>query len=273
MKCAIATLCVGERLQHRFRQAFLPTWENYCQRHKLELVVLEGPIDSSPRARGRSPAWQKCLVHQADVLGGYDRIAWLDADIVVSPEAPNVFDAVPADFIGAVDDHATPSADEHRLVTERAYQLWTSQGIAVKRCESSSDWYHMRQIQCDSPHVVQTGMFVFSPHAHGAILERAYNLYDDLGDDALNHEMGALSYEMIRSGHVFWLPAKFNMMWICYQLLHYPFLENPRMIPGRLPISIKRKIAEYMRGPCVRTALRNNYFLHFSGGSGYYKCL
>ena len=45
------------------------------------------------------------------------------------------------------------------------------------------------------------------------------------------------------------------------------------MIPGRLPISIKRKIAEYMRGPCVRTALRNNYFLHFSGGSGYYKCL
>jgi len=45
------------------------------------------------------------------------------------------------------------------------------------------------------------------------------------------------------------------------------------MLPGRLPLSVKRKIVEYMRQPCVRAALRNNHFLHFSGGSKYYKYL
>jgi len=116
-------------------------------------------------------------------------------------------------------------------------------------------------------------MFVFSPALHGSLLEHVYNAYENLGNNSLNHEMAPLSFEMIKAGCVHWLSPKFNMMWICCELLHYPFLSRPEMLPGRLPLTVKRKIVEYMRQPCVRAALRNNHFLHFSGGSKYYKYL
>jgi len=49
----------------------------------------------------------------------------------------------------------------------------------------------------------------------------------DLGEDAFNHEMAPLSYEMIKAGLVRWIPPKFNMMSICCELLHFPFLTKP----------------------------------------------
>lgn len=273
MKNAIVTLCLGERTQRRFRGAFLPSWREYCDRHGLGLVVLDKPLDTGARAAARSPAWQKCLVHRARETEGYERIAWVDADIMISPRSPDVFAAVPPDRIGAVDDHAIPSAEEHRFVTEKAHELWASRGLVLRRAGSAPEWYALRGIDCRSPHVVQTGMFVFAPRLHGAVLEKAYYSYENAGDVTLNHEMGPLSCEMIGSGCVHWLPAKYNMIWVCWQLLHYPFLEQPETIPGRLPLAVKRKIAEYLRGPCVRTTLRNNHFLHFSGSSSYYRYL
>lgn len=273
MKKALVTLCLGDRLRETFRGAFLPTWKVYCQQHGLELVVLDRPLDESPRARDRSPAWQKCLVHRAPELRDVERIAWVDADVMIAPTAPDIFAAVPVDRIGAVDDHATPSAEEHRLVTERAYNLWTARGIPFHRTGNAREWYAVRGIDADFPQVVQTGVFVYAPRRHADILERAYRDYGNLGDNALNHEMGPLSYEMIKAGRMHWLPAKFNMMWICWELLHYPFLEQPQLLPGRLPLTVKRKLVEYLRQPCVRTAFRNNHFLHFSGGSKYYRYL
>jgi hypothetical protein len=273
MKCALATLAVGRQFTNPFHHQFRPGWDAYCRRHGHGLVVLDRLPDTSERALARSPAWQKCIVHRCLELRDFDRIAWVDADIFISPDAPDVFACVPPDKIGAVDDHATPSAEEHRLVTERAYALWTSQGIPFHRTDSAADWYRARRIDCDFKEVVQTGMFVFSPSLHGPLLEHVYESYENLGDNALNHEMAPLSHEMIRSGAMHWLSPKFNMMWICYELLHYPFLSRPEMIPGRLPMFAKRKIAEYLRQPCAQTALRNNHFLHFSGGSKFYKFL
>ena len=212
-------------------------------------------------------------MHHAPELHGAERIAWVDADVAISPNAPDIFSAVPEDKIGAVDDHATPSADEHRMVTERAYELWVARGIPFHRTCNAREWYAVRGIDCDSSQVVQTGVFVYAPGRHADILERAYHDYENLGDNALNHEMGPLSYEMIKSGGVHWLPAKFNMMWICWELLHYPFLEQPELLPGGLPVALKRKMVEYLRQPCARAAFGNNYFLHFSGGSKYYRHL
>ena len=273
MKCAIATLVIGDRFLNPFNYSFRPGWEAYCRRHGLELVVLDSPLDTSPRGLARSPSWQKCIVHKSPRLAGFDRIAWLDADIFISPTAPNVFDEVPPEKFGAVDDHATPSREEHKFVTELAYEQWEAAGIPFYRSSGARDWYRLRKIECDYEGVVQGGVFVYSPALHGPLLEHVYNSYENLGEDTFNHEMAPLSYEMIKAGFVHWISPKFNMMWICYELLHFPFLTKPEMIPGRLPLVAKRKIVEYLRQPCVRTALRNNHFLHFSGGSRFFKYL
>jgi len=273
MKRAIVTLAAGPTFKDTFRQAFQPGWEKYCQRHGLDLVVLTESLDLTERGRSRSPAWQKCIIHKHPSLAGYDQIAWVDADVFIRDTSPNVFDSVPVDKFGAVDDHATPSKEEHSLVTQRAYKLWETLRIPFHKTAGAIDWYKARSIHCDFEQVVQTGMFVFSPAIHGGLLENVYASYENLGQDNLNHEMAALSYEMIRSGKMEWLSPKFNMMWICYELLHFPFLQRPNIIPGRLPLFVKKKIVEYLREPCARIAAENNYFLHFSGGSKYYRYL
>ena len=263
---ALATLVIGDRYAQVFQYAFRPGWEAYCRRHGLDLVVVNEPLDQSERARKRSPAWQKLLIHQTPALKGYDQIAWVDSDIAIAPEAPDIFQRVPVDRVGAVNDHATPSREDHRLVTERAYKQWDAAGIPYIPNLTAQEFYASVGITCDYEDVVQTGVFVFSPALHASILEDTYARYEDPGDNGLNHEMRFFSYELIKAGVVEWLSVKFNMMWTCYQALHYPFLEFPETLPGRWPAPLKKKVSQYLRPACVRAAFANNHFLHFAGG-------
>ena len=59
---AITTICTGAAYLADWQRYARKSWEAYAQRHGFELVVFEKPLDSSDRAQGRSPAWQKCLV-------------------------------------------------------------------------------------------------------------------------------------------------------------------------------------------------------------------
>lgn len=264
---ALATLIIGDRYSQTFRHALRPGWEAYCRRHDLDLVVVDQALDSSPRAQKRSPAWQKLLIHQTPGLSGYERIAWVDCDIAIAPHAPNVFDQVRPERVGAVNDHATPSREDHRLVTERAYKQWDAEGVKYIPNRTAKEWYARAGITCDFEDVVQTGMFVYSPARHARLFEDVYHSYEDLGDPALNHEMRPLSFELLKADVVDWLSVKYNMMWTCYQALYYPFLERPELLPGRLPLFAKTYLCGLLRRPCVRCAFDNNYFLHFAGGS------
>ncbi len=95
-KYALATLILGPRLQSLARKRALASWQAYCQKFGFDLVIFYEALDESPRAHQRSPAWQKCLVADSDVLKGYAAVCWIDADIIInSREAGSVFAGVP----------------------------------------------------------------------------------------------------------------------------------------------------------------------------------
>ena len=87
---AIVTLALGEQFVGKFRRWFLPGWERYCQIHHLDLIVVEAPMDLSERAAQRSPSWQKCLIHRLPGIDEYEQIAWVDSDIRIRGDAPNI---------------------------------------------------------------------------------------------------------------------------------------------------------------------------------------
>ncbi len=86
-----------------------PTMERYAERIGASFVVLTGR-----RWPERHPHWEKFAMN--DLLSTYDRIAFIDADAIVSPKAPPIFDVVPDDAFGAF--------DEGRVFTDRVEQLW-----------------------------------------------------------------------------------------------------------------------------------------------------
>jgi hypothetical protein len=85
MRVAVVTLVIGHTYLDRWKFQCEPGWRAYCQRHGYDLVVIDHALDTSARAQSRSPAWQKCLI--LDGLTQYDRVVWIDADIVINPHS------------------------------------------------------------------------------------------------------------------------------------------------------------------------------------------
>jgi alpha-N-acetylglucosamine transferase len=268
-KNAIVTLNVGKKWDVKFKFHFLPSWERYCQRHGIHLVNLTRNLDDSVRAASRSPSWQKLLVHLAPELQEYERIAWVDSDVLIRADAPNIFDASPIDKVGAVDDFGTPNREDHDLMMDTLYKKWDAEKIRYISNRTPEEYYKNYGINCNLDSVVQAGVMVYTPEIHGKLFNMVYQNYEEGESPALNHEMRPLSYELLSAGLVHWISPKFNMQWSYYRQLYYPFLDNEE----EYELLKWPKISTYKKvlTASVNTAFRNNYFLHFAGGSKDYQ--
>jgi len=272
-KQALVTLAIGAKYQEMFKNWYLPGWRGYCARHDLDIVVIDAPLDESPRAKGRSPAWQKCLIHRHPEVAKYEQVAWVDADIRIRPTAPNIFAGAPLDMIGAVNEYATPTPEDYAMVLDALYRSWDGSGTPYVNNRTPRQYHGNFGLEAPFDCVVQTGVMVMSPRAHGAIFEKVYTDYEDKGDASWNYEMRPLSYEAQKSGAMQWLPPKFNMGWAVYEMLMYPFLAGRPSLIQKVMKRLGVKPGGKLRRECVNTAFRNNYFLHFAGGSKDYELI
>src|SRR5215831_17825903 len=99
MKKALVTLAVGPNYRERWERLCRKTWIAYCERHRYDLILLDTALDTSERARCRSPAWQKCLNLEPSVAADYDRVVWVDSDILINPVAPCIAQSAPVEKI------------------------------------------------------------------------------------------------------------------------------------------------------------------------------
>lgn len=85
MRTCLFTVNVGDFLREPVRRAFLAA----CQRWACDYAELRHEI---------VPGYPTCTkLHGARMLGGYGRLAYYDADVVIAPHAPNPFDLCVAD--------------------------------------------------------------------------------------------------------------------------------------------------------------------------------
>src|SRR5215469_15572908 len=118
MKAAIVTLAIGDAYLNRWRAYCKPGWSRYAERHNFELIVIDRPLDQTPRAAARSPAWQKCLVLRPDIAGSFDRIVWIDSDVLINDRRAfsSIAEGVPLGKLGATDASVFPSREARRQV-------------------------------------------------------------------------------------------------------------------------------------------------------------
>lgn len=81
-----------------------PTVEQYANRHRREFAFYESKVAMRP------PAWGK-LIAIADALTWHDPVLWVDADVVMLPDAPDIFTILDRDAWQAMVWHKTPEGD------------------------------------------------------------------------------------------------------------------------------------------------------------------
>ena len=250
MRVAVVTLVIGRTYLDRWKFQCEAGWRAYCQRHGYDLVVIDHALDTSARAQSRSPAWQKCLI--LDGLTQYDRVVWIDADIVINPHSPPIPE-IPIEKIGAVDESALPTPELRRRIIELLVDDWKRN--ADKRVGDwqshfctfldPADWHAFCGLPRRGEHIVQTGVLVLSPRHHRKLLEHVYNAYED--SEKTSYEMRPLSFEIQENGLQHWIDNRFNALvyflaWVSELTLNQP-----------------------LSSAALKDAYARNYFLHFAG--------
>jgi len=93
VKRAIITVVSGDKYNEIWKRSE-PFFINYAERCDAELIVLHG----TDGINYPSPHWIKFSIYE--LLKEFDRIAFMDADIIIRDDCPSLFDVVPEDKFG-----------------------------------------------------------------------------------------------------------------------------------------------------------------------------
>jgi len=148
MKLAIVTAVFGDS-HRKLSKLSIPIMREYASQLGADLVSLE-----DRRFHDRSPHWEKMRIRE--VLDIYDRIAWIDVDVIIHPKAPSIFDACPLGSFGAF--------DEGRIFTDRVNNLAPESsfyGIPLKPTRPFT-YFNSGVMVADKSHA---GIFVQPTHA------------------------------------------------------------------------------------------------------------
>lgn len=263
---AIVTLAIGEACRTQWETLCRANWQAYASRHGYDLVCIDQPLDTSERAGRRSPAWQKCLILSGE-LSRYEKVVWIDADILINEQAPCIADATPAGAVGAVDLWSAPTKADFLEAWTRLQWIWNKERAEGAGPGAAAAYYTDWGLPEGCDEVITTSVMSLSPGCHREILERVYNEYEDRGESTWHYEMRPLSYELIKSGLVHWLDPRFSTSWSIQMALHYPFLlqRNPRERFGRrlLRQIVAGESYEKMFRRCINASFQNSFFFHF----------
>jgi hypothetical protein len=191
---AIVTLCIGPNYISWWDKYASRSWRAYSEKHNYALEILREPLDRSDRAAGRPAFWQKCLILSQPALRKYDRIIWIDGDIVINESAPAVASTVPVGKIGGVISGDYLQREMKAIFIERFRRKKVSNSLSVDAlwAEDQRSAYLSEGISAVSDEVVQSGVLVLG-HEHRSLLESVY-----LTD--YSNEQVPLSAEIIRQG-------------------------------------------------------------------------
>ena len=92
---AIVTLCIGKKYE-KFKRVTHVTFEKYANLINADFVVIDRPKLVNLL---NHPHFEKLQIY--DLFEKYDRLLFVDSDILITPNCPDIFQLVPYDCFGA----------------------------------------------------------------------------------------------------------------------------------------------------------------------------
>nr|MDO8116062.1 glycosyltransferase [Candidatus Sigynarchaeota archaeon] len=117
----MCTLAIGEQASAFARYSHPPMIE-YARKTGADFIVFDKQEIGFNKAKIFNPIlFEKYQVGR--VLQEYDRVLFVDTDILITPRAPNVFDLVPVEKIGGVFEDFGTEKDDRRAIIKNVQEV------------------------------------------------------------------------------------------------------------------------------------------------------
>jgi hypothetical protein len=255
----LATIAIGEQYLQPFMKYAYHTWEMYCRRHDLGLILFDDDLISPDHPKWKKPNWQKYLIPAAIVEAGLpvNNVCHLDTDILVSPIAPNIFDAHAEKKVGLI-SLRTGLPYPHielcrRLAFARNRNYSVNYPLDSALFISLTDLYSSIGTQTQSDEAC-SGVFVFSIENHRDVFSEFFYKFDQsVVSPTSGGDQTHFNYLVQSKNLAQWLDYRFQAQWTYEMAWKYPFLYSTHR-DDRAIIKV-----------CIEASLFSNYFLHFAG--------
>jgi hypothetical protein len=248
MKCAIASVAIGEDYQSAYATIFKPSVQRYVAKHDYDLIVFTDYIGDHEHRDPRFGTFMKMLVPYHESVRNYDSLMVLDVDILINAEAPPFHALDIGRKIGVVDEWCQPSPEER-------VKFQVVNGLEGR----AREYYRRAGFELESEILINSGMFVCSPHLHGAFFRDIVARHTEAHRShplGVHFEQAMFGYELQTNGLANLLPAEWNRLWPQYRrTLNWGQRAEPSNVTERCR-DLKR----------FREVFDASFLLHMTGG-------
>lgn len=222
----LVTIAIGERYLAEYNRLFRPSQQAYAARHGYDFKVITDWL--GPERDRNCISFQKILVASQPWSIDYDVIVFVDADIFINPEAPEIPYWLLEGRIGCVNEWFS---GRPQFAKARGWE------------QSTRDYYKLGSDEFVVPHddvLINTGVLVMQPLLHGDFLEDIYKRRIGAAPGhrrGFHYEQAAIGYELMKAEMYTLLDGRWNALW---------------------------PLAEGIGREAYKAA---NYFIHFAGSS------
>ena len=255
----LATIAIGEQYLQPFMKYAYHTWEMYCHRHDLGLILFDEDLISPDHPKWKKATWQKYLIGEVVSNSNLkvENVCYLDTDILISPIAPNIFDHHKKSRVSLVSQWYNLPYERQFIARRIAFLrnrfLSSDYPLDSLLFASIDQFYNFSSLPAQTDYAC-AGLFVFNAQEFSRPMSNFFHSYDtavltpSAGGDQLH-----FNYFVQSNAYDQWLPYEFQALWIFEVPIKYPFLFS------------SKKISDEQIRQCIEASLFSNYFLHFAG--------
>jgi hypothetical protein len=247
MRCAIATVAIGEDYQSAYAAIFRPSVERYVARHSYDLLVFTDFLGEPGYRDPRLVNFMKMLVPYQEAVLGYDLVMVLDVDVLINAKAPPFHALEIGPAIGVVDEWCQPTPEER-------VQFQVANGLE----RSPRDYYRLAGFALESKTLINSGMFICAPSLHSEFFRAIVACYAEVqrGHPRGAHfEQSMFGFELMTNGLAHFLPTVWNCLW--------PRHRRTVKWEARAEVGPAERLADLKR---FREVFDATFLLHMTGG-------
>ena len=208
MSVCLVTMAIGEKYLDEYDRIFRPSQEFYAKKHGYDFRVMTDYLGHVHQLT--TVSLNKILVCSQEWSLNYDFIVFVDADILINPEAPPIHSSTDfGDKIGIVDEFSQPSFQKRVEFNRR--MNWEP---------NASLYYRKAGLVIKTDMELNTGVLVMQPKKHGVFLKGIYDKYVQKSINhrlLFNYEQSVIGYELQINNIFVVIPNTWNSIVVLYQ--------------------------------------------------------